>query len=134
MRVFESRFDEMTSVLAHVAVAPVTTAAIVRRAVESFNRFGSRTYHALWDLRGQPLRVEIEELTLGLRDHIAWVNTHRRGQRHAYLVDSRVAMYLARALKTRVKLDWEVFSDERLALDWLRTGDDLYRRPADPLA
>jgi len=134
MPAFESRFDEPTEVLTHVAIAPVTAKAIVQCAVEWYERLAGRGYHALWDLRGQPVRIEIEEVTFGLRDHLAWVNEHRKGHRHAYLVTSRVAMYLARALKARVKLDWDVFDDEQLARDWLRTGDARYRRPADPLA
>jgi hypothetical protein len=134
MPVFESQFDETTRVLTHVAIAPVTAKAIVQCAVEWYERLARRGYHALWDLRGQPVRIEIEELMFGLNDHLAWVNEHRKGQRHAYLVTSRVAMYLARALKARVKLDWDVFDDEQLARDWLRTGDARYRRPADPLA
>jgi hypothetical protein len=67
----------------------------------------------------------------GLNDHIVWLHQHRRGQRHAYLVDSAAGVLLANALKRRIRLDWDVFSDAQLALDWVRTGDPVFRRPAD---
>ncbi|HVN85022.1 MAG TPA: hypothetical protein VMW17_09280 [Candidatus Binatia bacterium] len=134
MGAFQSRFDETTKVLTHVAIAPVNAGEIVRCAVDWFHHLKGREYHALWDLRKQPLRVEIGEVVSGLKQHLAWLNEHRRGQRHAYVVDSRVAMYLARPLKARIRLEWDVFDDEDLAREWLRTGDPIHRRPADPLA
>ena len=53
--------------------ADVTAKAIVQYAVEWYERIAGRVYHALWDLRGQPVRIEIEELMFGLRDHLVWV-------------------------------------------------------------
>ena len=132
MDVFESTFDPETRVLAHRARAPITTKAVAQCAVHWVERMQGQTFHALWDLRGQRLDIDVDELVFGLNDHIVWLHQHRQGQRHAYLVDSAAGVHLANALKRRIHLDWDVFSDAQLALDWVRTGDPAFRRPADP--
>ena len=133
MSTFDSSFDEGTRLLVHRAIAPVTTDAVARCAVDWFERLGGREFHALWDLRGQRLDIDVSELTFGVNEHLAWVHEHRRGQRHAYLVETRVAVFLATPLKARVKVDWDIFDDEQCAREWLRTGEAQYRRPADPM-
>lgn len=131
---FESLFDPQTNVLVHRACAPVTVDAVIRCATTWVERLRGQPFHALWDLRGQKFDIDIDELVFGINDHIVWLHQHRRDQRHAYLVDSRIGVFLAHALKRRIHLDWDVFSDEQLARDWVRTGDPAFRVTADAMA
>jgi hypothetical protein len=121
---FESTWEPDTATAVHRARGKVTSHEVITLARSWRQRLGDQPFHALWDLRGAQLDLSLDELSSPpITEHVAWLNRHRRGGRHCYVVDSELHATILRFFDDLgIEVEWTVFRDEDEARAWLAVG------------